>query len=154
MSGSESAVYTVNLSQASTIVDEALATARSMKFQSMSVAVLDAGGHLVAFKREDNSSIMRFEVAFGKAYAALAMGRPSRGFEQLSAQRPVFVNSLVGASGERFIPVEGGVLVRNADKKIIGAVGISGDTADNDEICAIKGIRAAGLVSDPENPPA
>jgi uncharacterized protein GlcG (DUF336 family) len=98
MGVSESAVHTLSLSHASTIVDEALATAHSMKFQPMSVAVLDAGGHLVAFKREDHSGIMRFEVAFGKAWGALGMGRPSRGFEQLATQRCARTGTLRRAS--------------------------------------------------------
>lgn len=98
--------------------------------------------------------ILRFEVAFGKAWGALGMGRPSRGFEKVAMERPWFVNALVGTSGGRLVPVAGGVLVRNADGETIGAVGISGDTSDADEICAIKGIKAAGLVPEREAPPA
>jgi len=145
---------TLTLAAGSRIVDEALAAGRALKLKPLSVAVLDAGGHLLAFKREDHSGILRFEVAFGKAWGALGMGRPSRGFEKVAMERPWFVNALVGASGGRLVPVAGGVLVRNADGETIGAVGISGDTSDADEICAIKGIKAAGLVPEPEAPPA
>jgi uncharacterized protein GlcG (DUF336 family) len=97
---------------------------------------------------------LRFEVAFGKAWGALGLGRPSRGYEQVAKERPWFINSLVGASDGRLVPVAGGVLVKSAAGGIIGAVGISGDTSDNDEVCAIKGIQAVGLISEPELPPA
>jgi uncharacterized protein GlcG (DUF336 family) len=145
---------TLTLAAASRIVDEALVAGRALKLKPLSVAVLDAGGHLVAFKREDNSGILRFEVAFGKAWGALGLGRPSRGYEQVAKERPWFINSLVGASDGRLVPVAGGVLVKSAAGGIIGAVGISGDTSDNDEVCAIKGIQAVGLISEPELPPA
>ena len=146
-------VHVLTLAHASKIVDEALSTARAMKMNPMTVAVLDAGGHLVAYKKEDNSAIMRFEVAFGKAWGALGMGRSSRMLEQMAQQRSHFVNALASASGGRMIPVAGGMLVRNSENRVIGAVGISGDTSDNDEICAIRGIRAAGLVPEPEKEP-
>ena len=152
MGSTDTSVHTVTLAIASKILDEALAAGRAMKLQPLSVAVLDGGGQLIAFKREDNSSLLRFEIAFGKAWASLGMGRPSRGFEKLALDRPHFVNSLVGASGGRFVPVAGGVLIRNEGGKIIGAVGISGDTSDNDEKCAIQGIQSAGLISDPKSP--
>jgi uncharacterized protein GlcG (DUF336 family) len=146
-------VHVLTLAHASKIVDEALSTARAMKMNPMTVAVLDAGGHLVAYKKEDNSAIMRFEVAFGKAWGALGMGRSSRMLEQMAQQRPHFVNALASASGGRLVPVAGGVLVRNSENRVVGAVGISGDTSDNDEICAIRGIRAAGLVPEPDKEP-
>jgi uncharacterized protein GlcG (DUF336 family) len=116
--------------------------------------VLDAGGQVVVYRREDNSALLRFEVAYGKAFGSLGMGRPSRAFGQMAAERPHFVNSLVGASNGRLVPVAGGVLIRNSEKRIIGAVGTSGDTSDNDETVAIKAIKSAGLLSDPENPVA
>lgn len=147
-------VHHLTLAHATKIADEVLAQSRALKLNPMVVAVLDAGGQLVVYKREDNSALLRFEVAFGKAFGALGMGRPSRAFEQMAQGRPHFVNSLVGASGGRLIPVAGGVLIRNSEKRVIGAVGTSGDTSDNDEIVAIKAIKAAGLMSDPENPPA
>src|SRR5262252_7817709 len=96
---------TLTLAAASRIVDEALVAGRALKLKPLSVAVLDAGGHLVAFKREDNSGILRFEVAFGKAWGALGLGRPSRGYEQVAKERPWFINSLVGASDGRLVPV-------------------------------------------------
>ena len=139
----------VTLAQASTIVDVALKTAREMNLASMTVAVLDAGGHLVAFKREDGSGILRYEIAYGKAWGALGMGFGSRTLFERAANTPQFFNALYAASGGRMVANPGGVLIRDADGDVIGAVGISGDTADNDEACAIAGIKAAGLTADP-----
>jgi uncharacterized protein GlcG (DUF336 family) len=139
----------LTLAQASTIVDVALKTGRDKKFQPLSVAVLDPGGHLVAFKREDKSGILRFDIAFGKAWGALGMGFGSRTLAERAANTPQFFTMLAAASGGRIVSNPGGVLIRDADGDIIGAVGISGDTADNDETCAIAGIEAAGLKADP-----
>jgi uncharacterized protein GlcG (DUF336 family) len=138
----------VTLAQASTIVDIALKTARDQKQMPQTVVVLDTGGHVVVAKREDGSGIVRYEIAVGKAYGALGMGWGSRTMMERAAQNPNFLASIVGASGGRLVPNPGGVLIRNAGGQIIGAVGISGDTGDNDEICAIAGIEAAGLKAD------
>jgi uncharacterized protein GlcG (DUF336 family) len=139
----------VTLAQASTIVDVSLKTAREMNLAPMTVAVLDAGGHLVAFKREDGSGILRYEIAYGKAWGALGMGFGSRTLFERAGNTPQFFNALYAASGGRMVANPGGVLIRDADSDVIGAVGISGDTADNDEACAIAGIKAAGLTADP-----
>ena len=139
----------VTLAQASTIVDTALKTAREMNLVPMTVAVLDAGGHLVAFKREDKSGILRYEIAYGKAWGALGMGFGSRTLQERAAGTPQFFNALYAASGGRVVTNPGGVLIRNAAGDVIGAVGISGDTSDNDEKCALAGIAAAGLKADP-----
>ena len=138
----------VTLAQASEIVDSALAHSRDCGFRPLTVAVLDSGGHLVAFKREDESSILRFEIATGKAWGALGMGVASRKLGDVAAERPVFMNAIIAASGGRLVPVPGGVLIRDEDSQIVGAVGISGDTSDRDEECAIAGIEAAGLNTD------
>src|SRR3977135_3231182 len=130
----------LTLAQASTIVDVALKTGRDAKYAALTVAVLDAGGHLVAFKREDRSGILRFNIAFGKAWGALGMGFGSRTPRGRAPQQPAFFNALAAASDGRLVPVPGGVLIRDAAGDIIGAVGISGDTSDNDEKCAIAGI--------------
>lgn len=140
---------TLTLAQASIMVDTALKTAREKNFAPLTVAVLDAGGHLVAFKREDKSGILRFDIAFGKAWGALGMGFGSRTLFERAEKTPMFFTSLAAASGGRVVTNPGGVLVRDADGDIIGAVGISGDTSDNDEICAVAGIAAAGLTADP-----
>jgi uncharacterized protein GlcG (DUF336 family) len=142
----------ITLDNANAIVAAALAEGRRLKLMPLSVAVLDAGGHLVAFNREDRSGIMRAEVAMGKAWGALGMGVNTRLLRDRLADRPSFQAALAVASGGRFVPVPGGVLIRDADRTVIGAVGISGDTSDKDEACAIAGIKAAGLRSDPAEP--
>jgi uncharacterized protein GlcG (DUF336 family) len=139
----------VTLAQASTIVDVALKRAREMKLVPMTVAVLDGGGHLVAFKREDKSGILRYDIAYGKAWGALGMGFGSRTLFERAANTPQFFTALYAASGGRVVTNPGGVLIRDAGGDIIGAVGISGDTSDKDEACAIVGIEAAGLKADP-----
>jgi uncharacterized protein GlcG (DUF336 family) len=139
----------VTLAQASTIVDAVLKKARDMKMMPQTVVVLDVGGHMVAAKREDGSGIVRFEIAVGKAYGALGMGWGSRTMMERAAQNPNFLTAIVAASGGKLVPNPGGVLVRDAAGAIIGAVGISGDTGDNDEICAVAGIEVAGLKADP-----
>lgn len=140
---------TVTLAQASTIVDTALKKGRETKSAPLTVAVLDPGGHLVAFKREDKSGILRFDIAYGKAWGALGMGFGSRALFDRAAKNPGFFTALAAASGGRLVPNPGGVLIRNAAGDVIGAVGISGDTSDRDEMCAIAGIEAAGLKADP-----
>jgi len=142
----------LSLAAARTIVDEALSVGRRHEMQPLTVVVLDRGGHVVCCQREDGAGILRFEIAFGKAWGALGMGRPSRDLEQVSLQRPVFITSLAAVSGGRLVPVAGGVLIV-AEGAIVGGVGISGDTSDADELCAIEGIRAAGFASIPAEPP-
>jgi uncharacterized protein GlcG (DUF336 family) len=139
----------VTLAQASTIVDAALTKGRETNCAPLTVAVLDAGGHLVAFKREDRSGILRFDIAFGKAWGALGMGFGSRTLAERAANTPQFFTMLAAASGGRIISNPGGVLIKNGAGDIIGAVGISGDTSDKDETCAVTGIVAAGLRADP-----
>lgn len=139
----------ITLVQASTIVDVALKTGRDTNCAPLSVVVLDAGGHLVAFKREDRSGILRFDIAFGKAWGALGMGFGSRTLAERAAATPQFFTMLAAASGGRMVTNPGGVLIRDAGGDIIGAAGISGDTADKDEACAVAGIAAAGLKADP-----
>ncbi len=139
----------VTLAQASSIVDVALKKARELKQMPQTLVVLDTGGHVVCAKREDGSGIIRFEIAVGKAYGALGMGWGSRTMMERAAQNPNFLTAIAAASGGRLVPNPGGVLIRNAGGTIIGALGISGDTADNDEIIALAGIEAAGLKADP-----
>ena len=144
----------LTLAQASTIVDVALKKGRDTNCAPLTVAVLDSGGHLVAFKREDKSGILRFDIAFGKAWGALGMGFGSRALAGRAAKTPQFFTMLAAASGGRMISNPGGVLIRDSAGDVIGAVGISGDNADNDEKCAIAGIAAAGLTADPGKEPA
>jgi uncharacterized protein GlcG (DUF336 family) len=135
----------IKLAQASTIVDVALHKGRELNLRPLVVAVLDAGGHLVAYKREDTSAILRFEIAFGKAYGALGMGFGSRGLYERAQKHPMFITTLTAASQGRVMAAPGGVLIQDQNGDTIGAVGISGDTSDNDEACAVAGITAAGL---------
>lgn len=139
----------LTLAQASAIVDVALKAARDQKQMPQTIVVLDAGGHLVCAKREDGSGIIRYDIAFGKAYGALGMGWGSRTSMERAAQNPNFFAAVEAASGGRLVPNPGGVLIRDAANVIVGAVGISGDTGDNDEIIAVAGIEAAGLKADP-----
>jgi uncharacterized protein GlcG (DUF336 family) len=139
----------VTLTQASTIVDVALKTARDNKLAPLTVAVLDAGGHLVAFKREDKSGLLRYDIAYGKAWGALGMGFGSRTLASRAAKTPQFFTMLAAASDGRMVTNPGGVLIKDTAGTIVGACGISGDTSDKDEMCAIAGIEAAGLKADP-----
>jgi uncharacterized protein GlcG (DUF336 family) len=142
----------LGLAQAETVIDAAIAAARSHDFAPLAVAVLDAGGHLIAFKREDGAGIVRFDVAYGKAWGALGMGFGTRELTQRVAAFPGFVNSLGPVSKGRMVPSPGGVLIAGSDGVVVGAIGISGDKGDNDEICAIAGVEAIGLVPIPGLP--
>ena len=138
----------LTLEQATTIIDVALGKGRDAKMKPLSVAVLDAGGNLVAFKKSDNSSVLRFEIAFGKAYGAIGMGMASRGIENMAQQRPYFVNALAAASGGRLVPVAGGLLIKTKDGEVVGSVGVTGDSSDNDELAGKAGVEAAGYTSE------
>jgi uncharacterized protein GlcG (DUF336 family) len=142
----------LTLVQASTIVDEALRKGRELGLAPLTVVVLDAGGHAVALKREDGSGIMRADIATGKAWGALGMGFGSRELFDRSTKQPMFITALAAVSQGRMVPVPGGVIVRGAGGDIVGAVGISGDVSDKDEMCAVAGIEAAGLKAEPGLP--
>ncbi|MBM3620927.1 MAG: heme-binding protein [Alphaproteobacteria bacterium] len=130
----------------------ALAAARAAELLPLTVAVLDSGGQLVAYKREDGCGVLRFDIALGKAWGALGMGISSRTLRDRLGNRPAFQGALAAASDGRFVPVPGGVLAIDAQGHAIGAIGISGDASDRDEYAAIMGVRAAGLVSHPAAP--
>lgn len=136
---------TLTLDVARVIVAAARAAGREHGFAALSVVVLDAGGHVTAFEREDGASNMRFEIAHGKAHGALALGIGSRALMTRAEQQPSFIAAATAAVGGALIPVPGGVLVRDGDGRTIGAVGVSGDSSDNDELAAVAGITAAGL---------
>ncbi len=138
---------TLRLEAASRIVEGALKRAAELALKPVTVAVLDGGGHLIAFKRQDHSGILRPDIAVGKAWGTLGMGAGGRSLALRAAAAPAFYAALVGASQGRVIPVAGGVLVLDTDREILGAVGVSGDIPDNDESCAIFGIEQAGLVA-------
>ena len=135
----------ISLDQAQTIVAGALNEGRSLGLKPLSVVVLDAGGHMVAFARQDNSSNLRPQIATAKASGALALGVSSRAIGDMAIERPTFINAAAGLNPAGIVPAAGGVLVRNAAGELIGAVGVTGDTSDNDEAAALAGIKAAGL---------
>lgn len=135
----------ISLDQANRIVSAAFAEGQRLGLKPLSVAVLDAGGHLLAFQRQDGASTLRPQIAVAKASGALALGISSRKIADMAAERPSFVASLAGISAAGVVPAAGGVIVVDPDGRPIGAVGITGDTSDNDEACALAGIIAAGL---------
>jgi uncharacterized protein GlcG (DUF336 family) len=138
----------IDLTQATIIVDKALAHGKTMGLPPLTVAVLDAHGCLVSFKREDGSSLLRPEIAQAKAWGALGMGIGSRAIAARASVAPAFVSAVNALAGGRIIPVPGGVLIRSKAKAIIGAVGITGANSDQDEACAVAGIEAVGLIAD------
>lgn len=135
----------ITLDIARTIIAAALEHGHAAGLQPLAVVVLDRGGHVTAFEREDGASNMRFTVAHGKAFGALGLGIGSRALMTRAEQQPTFVTSVATAFGGALIPVPGGVLVADPNSTVIGAVGVTGDTSDNDEAAAVAGIEAAGL---------
>ncbi len=141
---------TLSLDTARTVVAAARAHAGEAGYKPMTVVVLDAGGHVLVAEREDGSSIGRFEIAVGKAHGALALGIGSRAIMARAESQPYFVAAVTAAVGGSLVPVPGGVLVRDADGTLLGAVGATGDTSDHDEAAAVAGIEAAGLTAQTE----
>jgi len=136
------------LKDASRMVDSALEHGRTLGCHPLTVAVLDPGGHLLALKREDGSGILRPDIARAKAWGALGMGAGGRDLARRAATAPAFFEALNTISDGRIAPVPGGVLVRDSEGHIIGAVGISGDHPDKDEACAVHAIESAGFRAD------
>lgn len=139
----------ITLAQANAIIEVTLAKAAEINLKPLTVAVLDAGGHLSALARQDGASTLRPEMAQGKAQGAIALGQGSRAIFERAQQHPFFIQAVNSLAGGFLVPMPGGVLVRDAAGQIVGAVGVTGDTADNDEICAVAGIEAAGFTADP-----
>lgn len=142
----------LSLAKANAIVAEALRLGREAGMLPLTVVALDAGGKPVAMQSEDGSGLLRFDIAFGKAWGALGMGISSRLIRDRLAARPTFQAALAAASDGRFVPVPGGVLVQTGEGVTIGAVGVSGDTSEKDEYCAVEAIRCAGLAPEPAEP--
>ncbi|WP_420397804.1 GlcG/HbpS family heme-binding protein [Nioella sp.] len=135
----------ITLDQAKTMISVARDTGRELGLKPLSVAVLDAGGHLLAFEREDGASPGRFEIARGKAYGAVMLGMPGSAQMARAEDQAYFMAAMNGAFDGKVVPVPGGVLVKDASGAVIGAVGVTGDTSDNDAKAAVAGIIAAGL---------
>jgi uncharacterized protein GlcG (DUF336 family) len=137
----------MNLETARQLVAGARAAGAKRGLKPLSIVVLDAGGQVRAFEREDGASNARFEIAFGKANGALALGIGSRALMARAEQQPYFIAAAAAAIGGALVPVPGGVLVQTANGEVIGAVGVTGDTSDNDEAAAVAAIEAIGLVA-------
>ncbi|SDT11280.1 Uncharacterized conserved protein GlcG, DUF336 family [Nocardioides scoriae] len=137
----------LDLDTARSIIAAARAHGSSAGFKPLTVVVLDAGGHVVAVEREDGASMKRFEIGFGKAYGALSLGMGSRSIMARAEQQAYFIGAVTAAVGGTLVPVPGGVLVRDEGGDLVGAVGVTGDTSDNDEAAAVAGIEAAGLTA-------
>lgn len=137
----------ISLTQANTVIAAALAKGADLSLKPLSVAVLDAGGHLLAFQRQDGASTLRPGIATAKAAGALALGVSSRKIGDMAAERPTFVASLGPISPHGVVPAAGGVIVVDGEGLPIGAVGITGDTSENDELCTLAGVAAAGLTA-------
>lgn len=135
----------LTLETAVRVIDAALARAAELSCPPLTVVVLDAGGHDIALKRQDGSGILRADIARGKAWGSLGMGFPSRELGERAQKGPQFFGALAAVSQGRMVPAAGGVLIRDLARNVVGAVGISGDTSDRDEDCAIAGVKAAGL---------
>ncbi len=138
----------ITLDQANRIIAAILKRGAEVECRPLSVIVVEPGCKVKAFQKEDGSSMIRFEMAYGKAYAALAMGRSSKLVRIRAEERPIFMRYLISASGEQIFPEGGGLQIRDRDGAVIGAVGVTGDTEDRDEELAAYGIRAAGLKLD------
>ena len=141
---------TITLSQARQIADASLVKGRELGLKPLSVVVLDARGSVVAALSEDGCAQLRPKVAHGKANAAIGLGMGTRALMNRAEQQAYFVQAVNGGLGGDMVPVPGGVLIRAADGELVGAVGISGDTSDNDEAAALAGIEAAGLTAQTE----
>lgn len=139
----------LTLTKAQTVISAALKAARDKSLAPMAVAVLDARGVLKAYAAEEGTALRRADIAIGKAHGALAMGVGSRTLGKRAEERPHFIAAVTHVVGGSMVPVAGGVLIRGADKSIIGAVGVTGDTSDNDEAVALVGLAAAELTADP-----
>jgi len=138
----------LTLARANRIIEAILARGAELKCRPLSVIVVEPGCKVKAFQKEDGSSMIRFEMAFGKAYAALALGRSSRLVRIRNEEKPAFMRYLIAASDDQLFPEGGGMQIRDAGGQVIGAIGVTGDTEDRDEELAAYGIHAAGLKTD------
>ncbi len=136
------------MTKARTIIRKALAKGQEMGLKPLSVIVLDTGGHVKAFERSDGAAPGRFAIAHGKAYGSVMLGMAGTAQMARAESQAYFMNAVNGAYGGQVVPVPGGVLVRDKKGAIVGAVGLTGDTSDNDAIAAAAGIEAAGLVAE------
>jgi len=135
----------LTLDQANAVIAAAPAEGAALGLQPLTVAVLDPGGHLLALQRQDGSGTLRPQIAIAKADGALGLGISSRKIAEMAADRPTFVGSLSPIAPHGVTPAAGGIIIVDGDRNSLGAVGVSGDNSDNDELCALAGLKAAGL---------
>ncbi len=138
----------INLRKARTIIRKTLEKAEEMDLKPLSVVVLDAGGHVISFERQDGAAPGRFGIAQGKAYGAVMLGMAGRAQMARAEQQAYFMASVNGVYGGQVVPVPGGILVRDKKDNVIGAVGVTGDTSENDAEAGLAGIAAAGLTGE------
>ncbi len=138
----------ISLEQSNRIIEAIFARGHELSCRPLSVVIVEPGAKVKAFQKEDGSAMMRFEMAFGKAYAALALGRSSSLVRVRTEERPLFMQYLMRASSDQIFPEGGGMLIRDNEGEVIGAVGVTGDTQERDEELAAHGIRAAGFKTD------
>jgi uncharacterized protein GlcG (DUF336 family) len=138
----------LSLKQANTIIEATFATAEKQRCRPMSAVILDAGGRVKAFQKQDGASMLRFEVCYGKAYASLALGRPSKLVLEKARDKPLFMQSIDNLADYPLFLEGGGQLIRDTDGEVVGAAGVTGDVNEMDDICAIAGIHAAGFRAD------
>jgi uncharacterized protein GlcG (DUF336 family) len=141
-------VAALTLAQANRMIEAILVRGAELDCRPLAVIVVEPGAVVKAFQKEDGASMIRFEMALGKAYAALALGRSSKLVRIRNEEKPAFMRYLIAASDDRLFPEGGGMLIRDSDGEVIGAVGVTGDTEDRDEELAVHGIHAAGLKTD------
>jgi len=138
----------LSLEQANTIIAATFAAAQKHRCRPMSAIILDAGGRVKAFQKQDGASMLRFEVCYGKAYASLALGRPSKLVLEKAREKPLFMQSIENLADYPLFLEGGGQLIRDQDGEVVGAAGVTGDANEMDDICAIAGIHAVGLRAD------
>ena len=136
------------LEQIQQIIQAAITKGHKIRLAPLTVVVLDDGGHIKGMQREDGATFFRPQIAFGKAWGSIALGMASRTLFSMGEDCPIFMNSLISLSDQRLVPIPGGVLIKNQQGDVLGSVGITGDTSDNDEACAASGIEAAGLTAE------
>lgn len=138
----------ISLNKARTMIRKTLAKGRDMDLKPLSVVVLDAGGHVLAFEREDGAAVGRFEIARGKAYGCVMLGMTGTQQRDRAEAQAYFMTAVNGAYGGKVIPVPGGILVRDKKGALVGALGVTGDTSENDAEAGLAGISAAGFVGE------
>ncbi len=139
----------VPLRKARSIIKAAITKGQEMELKPLSVVVLDDGGHVIAFEREDGAAPGRFAIAHGKAYGAVMLGMAGTAQMARAEQQAYFMTAVNGVYGGQVVPVPGGVLIRDKKGAVIGAVGVTGDTSDNDSTCAVSAIESTGLTAEP-----